>query len=127
MNRKALKFKAPALVCGAVYLVITGITMVDLLAADTRNFLLLPLVSSVLGAALFLIFGALVREDTPPVVWVMVGLGNMVIAAAPCLLLTLLLRLPLEAWKDCLPTMLLSLYPFAAALWSKAVRRRESH
>ena len=90
-------------------------------------FLLLPLVSSVLGAALFLIFGALIREDTPPVVWVMVGLGNMVIAAAPCLLLTLLLRLPLEAWKDCLPPMLLSLYPFSAALWSKAVGSRESH
>ena len=127
---KSFGFKIPAFVCAVVYLVIAGTAIWDMLAATSRNFQILTMISAVLGAVLFLVCGVLVREETPPVVWVMVGFGNMAISIFPYLLLGLLLSpvvlltLPVEAWKDSLQPMLLSLYPFAVALWRKAVQRR---
>ena len=129
MKQKDLRFKVPAFACALVYLVIAGISIADMLAAASRNFQFLTVISSLLGVALFLVCGGLARKETRPIIWVMFGLGNIVISFLPYMLLglllspELLLTLPPEVWKDSLLPMLLSLYPFAVALWSKAAQR----
>ncbi|MBQ7229794.1 MAG: hypothetical protein IJX04_02720 [Oscillospiraceae bacterium] len=119
MKLKCLGLKVMAFACAAVYLVIMANSISEMMAATSRNFLFLNVLSSLLGAVLFLVYGVIVHEKTLPKYSAMVGLGNMVTSLLPFALLALLmsprilLALPPEVWKAYLLPMLLSLFPFA--------------
>lgn len=120
--------KAPAFVCMAVYLVMGWKSVSAMVAATTRNFYIVSAIPSLLGAVLFLVYGFTVSEKKSARSSFRIGLANMVISLLPFILLALLLSpwilcvIPLESWKNCIVPMLMSLYPFAVALWSKVTR-----
>ncbi len=128
MKRFALK--APAFVCAAIYLVLCWDYIAAMMAATTRNFSAFGVVQCLQGAMLFLAYGVFLSEKLPAIGSVIVGFLNIGIALLPYLLLALLLSplilmtLPLEGWKNCMLPALLSIYPFAAAIWRSAARKR---
>lgn len=127
---KRLVLKAPAFVCAAVYLVLGWDYAAAMLTATTRNFNLFGVAQCLLGAVLFLTYGLLLSKAMPPIISVLVGFLNMGITLLPYVLMALLfspMLLPslfAADWMACVLPMLLSVCPFAIALWRKVARKR---
>lgn len=128
---KTLLLKVSAFACAAVYLIVGYSFISEMMAATTRNFYILNVIPSLLGAVLFLVYGVTVNENMSSKNSVWVGLGNLVIGLLPNILLAILLSpgilltLPAESWKNCILPMVLSLCPFGIALWRKATHKSE--
>lgn len=128
---KTLLLKVSAFACAAVYLIVGYSFISEMMAATTRNFYILNVIPSLLGAMLFLVYGVTVNENMSSKNSVWVGLGNLVIGLLPNILLAILLSpgilltLPAESWKNCILPMVLSLCPFGIALWRKATQKSE--
>ena len=128
---KTLLLKVSAFACAAVYLIVGYSFISEMMAATTRNFYILNVIPSLLGAMLFLVYGVTVNENMSSKNSVWVGLGNLVIGLLPNILLAILLSpgilltLPAESWKNCILPMVVSLCPFGIALWRKATQKSE--
>ena len=122
---KKLLLKLPAFVCAAVYLGISGVYIVAMLTATTRNFNILHVIPALLGVVLFVVYGVKLDEKMPLEASVKVGLINLSVAFMPYILLALLLSpqilmtLPAQMWKQCILPLMLSVCPFAIAIWRK--------
>ena len=96
-----------------------------MLTATTRNFNILHVIPALLGVVLFVVSGVKLDEKMPPEASVKVGLINLSVVFMPYILLALLLSpqilmtLPAQMWKQCILPLMLSVCPFAIAIWRK--------
>lgn len=123
--------KLLAFLFAGVYLARCAYYASAMLGATQRNFSILMVFPAMLGIALFVVYGVRVSEKTRPVESVIIGVVNIGICVVPLLMLSLLLSplilltLPSDAWIAFGLPMLMSIYPFAFAIWNGHAMKRE--
>ena len=123
--------KLLAFLFAGVYLARCAYYASAMLGATQRNFTILMVFPAMLGIALFVVYGVRVSEKTRPVESVLIGVVNIGICVVPLLMLSLLLSplilltLPSDAWIAFGLPMLMSIYPFAFAIWKGHAMKRE--
>ena len=123
--------KLLAFLFAGVYLARCAYYASAMLGATQRNFSILMVFPAMLGIALFVVYGVRVSEKTRPVESVIIGVVNIGMCVAPLLMLSLmlspliLLTLPSDTWIAFGLPMLMSIYPFAFAIWKGHAMKRE--